>query len=526
MEAGLPKSNRLPPAPGEAFAWSNPVVQGNAPDPSVIRVGSDYFLAVSTFEYLPGIVIRHSTDLVNWRIVGGAVTRPAQYRRDSQPGDIMLFAPTLRYHAGLFYLACTNMADSQGNFIVTATDPAGPWSDAIWLDREAFDPSLFFDADGTCYYTRRSLDLSVPGGDLGPVVQAEMDPLTGRMGPLRPITPGPRGFMSNDIEGPHLYRIGEWYYLFSAEGSTWISHMQTVARSRSPWGPFEPAPHNPVITHRNRVLHPIQTLGHADLVEDPRGRWWCLALGTRHREQHHNLGRETFLMPVEWIDGWPHIGRNGGTELQNTCAAGSDTGGRPWPVPRSLWTDGWHTLWQPLAGMATDGEDVLLPTGPTLEEATADRPPGALFRFQTEEDQLFGATVPDPEEGEEVGVAAFADVRHVYRLVIRCRDGRREAVFRRGVDDLSTETTKVLPGEGQLRLEIEASPLSYCFSVRVADERVPIGEGSARLLSAEACEWFVGVNFALLACRPGSRVVRFRDVSWGAAQNTREPHTS
>jgi alpha-N-arabinofuranosidase len=437
----------------------------------------------------------------------------------------MLFAPTLRYHRGLFYLTCTNMADAQGNFILTATDPAGPWSDAIWLDREAFDPSLFFDMDGKCYYTRRSLDLSVLGGDLGPVVQAEIDPLTGRMGVLRPITPGPRGFLSNDIEGPHLYRIGDWYYLFSAEGSTWIGHMQTVARSRSPWGPFEPAPHNPVITHRNRVLHPIQTLGHADLVEDLRGRWWCLALGTRHREQHHNLGRETFLMPVEWTDGWPHIGQDGGTELRVRGAAGPQTGGRLRSIPRSLWTDGWHTLWQPLPGMATDGEDVLLPTGSTLEEATAYRPPGALFRFQTEEDQLFAATLPDLAIGEEVGVAAFADVRHLYSLVIRLRDGCREAVLRRRVDDLSTETTQALPKEGPLRLEIKASSLSYRFVVLVGDERLEIGAGSARLLSAEACEWFVGVNFALLACGPGSRVQRFQNVSCEAVRDARAPHT-
>ena len=220
----------------------------------------------------------------------------------------MLFAPTLRHHEGTFYVVCTNMADNQGNFLVSATDPAGEWSDAVWLDREAFDPSLFFDADGTCLYTRRSLDLSVPGGDLGPVVQARLDPRTGDMEPWPAITSGARGFQTNDIEGPHLYRIGEWYYLFSAEGGTWTGHMQTVARSRSPWGPFEPAPHNPVITHRDRVLHPIQSLGHADLVEDQHGGWWALALGTRHCKQHHNLGRETFLLPVTWSDGWPHFG--------------------------------------------------------------------------------------------------------------------------------------------------------------------------------------------------------------------------
>jgi alpha-N-arabinofuranosidase len=497
------------PSAGAGFGWENPVVRGNAPDPSVIRVGDDYFLAVSTFEYLPGIVIRHSTDLVHWRIIGAAVTRPAQYRRDGRDGDIMLFAPTLRHHDGRFYVACTNMADGQGNFIVTATDPVGPWSDAIWLDAEAFDPSLFFDDDGTCYYTRRSLDLSVPGGDLGPIVQAVIDPLTGAMGPLRPVTPGPRGFASNDIEGPHLYRIGGWYYLFAAEGGTWACHMQTIARSRSPWGPFEPCPHNPVLTHRNRTLHPIQSLGHAELVQDPRGTWWALALGTRHRDRHHTLGRETFLMPVAWVDGWPVIGNGGTTETRNRHPDSPATGGTAWPVARTLWTDGWHTRGQPLPGMALDGDDVLLPCGPPLDGGTAAHPPGALFRFQTEATQTFAATLPDPPPGTEVGIAAISDRRHHYSLALRRQDGGRVAVFRRVIDDLATETLHPLPAGGAVRAGIRATPEAHAFTVTAGGSTIPIGQGSTRLLSAEACEWFVGVNFALFATGPAPAVMRF-----------------
>lgn len=495
-----------------SFVYRNPVVRGNAPDPSVIRVGADYFLATSSFEYLPGIVIRHSTDLVSWRIIGAAVTRPAQYRRDGRPGGLMLFAPTLRHHDGTFYLACTNMADGQGNFLVSTRDPAGDWSDAVWLDRDAFDPSLLFDADGTCYYTRRTLDLGTPGGDLGPVVQAVLNPRTGEMGPLRAITPGPRGFESNDIEGPHLYRIGEWYYLFSAEGSTWIGHMQTIARSRSPWGPFEPAPHNPVITHRNRVLHPIQTLGHADLVEDADGGWWALALGTRHREQHHNLGRETFLMPVEWRDGWPHVGTHGGTELDNACARSPDTGGAPWAAARSLLTKGWHTLSQPLPGLALDGTTIHVPFGADLAGGPALLPPGALLRFQTEEEQAFSAVLPAPAAGQEVGVGVYADRRHHYLALLRTGAGGREIVLRRVVDDMVSEAARPWPGEGPVRIEVTATPSSYRFVAEGDGARVVVGEGSARLLSAEACEWFVGANFALCAFGAGGGCAAFGEV--------------
>jgi alpha-N-arabinofuranosidase len=285
--------------------------------------------------------------------------------------------------------------------------------------------------------------------------------------------------------------------------------MQTIARSRSPWGPFEPAPHNPVITHRNRTLHPIQTLGHADLVQDPRGQWWALTLGTRHREQHHNLGRETFLMPVVWADGWPHIGTDGGTEIANRHPAGPQTGGAGWPVARTLWTDGWHSRGPPLAGMALAGDDVLLPCGAGLAEDAAGDPPGALFRFQTEEVQSFAALIPDPPEGHAAGIAVISDPRHHYSLALLRGDGGRVARFRRVIDDLATETTHPLPPEGPVRFRIMATPEAYAFAAEVGGDTIAMGQGSARLMSAEACEWFVGVNFALFATGPGRHLLRF-----------------
>ena len=508
MQVTKSTHGNVQPMETKAFQYSNPVVRGNSPDPTIIRVGPDYFLAVSSFEYLPGLVIRHSTDLVNWRIIGAGVTRPAQYRRDRRPGAIMLFAPTLRFHQGRFYLVCTNMADGQGNFMLTTTDIAGDWSDAIWLDREAFDPSLFFDRDGTCYYTRRSLDLSVPGGDLGPVMQGVLDVATGHLGPLRPTTPGPRGFLTNDIEGPHLYLIGDWYYLSAAEGSTWIGHMQTIGRSRSPWGPFEPAPHNPVITHRNRVLHPIQTLGHADLVEDPSGNWWALCLGTRHRKEHHNLGRETFLLPVAWRDGWPYIGTDGGTELQVSCDHSAETGGAARGVGRTLLTEGWHMLGQPPTGLAMDADSIDLPYGADVGDATPDVPAGALLRFQTEEVQVFSARVPDPVPGGATGIGAYADATHRFDMTLRHEAGARVLWFRRQVDDVVSESCHVVVHSGAVNMAIHADAEVYRFVITVGGVTTEIGGARARLLSAESCEWFVGVNFALIAVGPPGESVQ------------------
>ncbi len=495
------------------FTYSNPVVRGNAPDPSVVRVGRDFFLATSSFEYLPGIIIRHSTDLVNWTIVGAAIQRSAQCRRDGQPGPIMLFAPTLRYHAGRFYLTCTNMAEGQGNFLLSADDPGGTWSDAIWIDHEAFDPSLFFDTDGTCYYTRRTLNLEPQGGDLGPIVQAVIDPSTGKLGPMRAITPGNRGFATNDIEGPHIYRIGAWYYLFSAEGGTWMGHMQTVARSTSVWGPYVPAPHNPVMTHRNRVLHPVQSLGHADLVEDTNGQWWALALGTRHKDQHHNLGRETFLLPVDWRDGWPFIGTDGGTELVTSVDRPAP---KITPTRAQGQTDllfaGWHWLREPDPCRA-DAAGILIPFGGGLTDTAPA--PGALFRFQTEDCQTFMADLTAMNGDGAAGVAVYSDRDHHYCAMFTPFSGLAggEIRFTRTVDDLVTTTTTSVATSAP-RFVVTATPLHYIFHVVDGDIKVELGRGAARLLSAEACEWFVGANFALVAVGRAGGSARFSHVSW------------
>ncbi|WP_433892683.1 family 43 glycosylhydrolase [Streptomyces sp. CA-111067] len=489
---------------------ANPVVRGVAPDPSICRVGGDYFLATSTFDFLPGVRIHHSTDLVHWRLLGGAVTRPAQYRRDGLPGEVMLYAPTLRHHEGRFHLACTNVADGQGNFLLSTDDPAGPWSDAVWVDSHAFDPSLLF-ADGTCYYTRRTL-APLPDGRLGPVVQYEIDPATGAaLGPMRELTPDYAGFSSNDIEGPHLYKIGDWYYLFSAEGGSWKGHMQTCARSRSPWGPFTPCPDNPVLTHRHRVGHPIQTLGHADLVDAPDGSWWAVALGTRHQAHggfvyHHNLGRETFLAPVEWSDdGWPVIGAGGTVELYTETA-------RPLPsnpassvrVPETIWAYGWSTQGIPAEGLSGDAAagTFTLPYGRPFDAEDRSAGVGALFLPQQEDGATFTAVLQDPAPaGAEAGVAVHASAHHHYALLAGTGpDGVRQAVLRRRVDDMATEQRVPLPGAGAVRLRIEADAERYTFLVAADGEEFrTVGAGVARLLSAETAEAFVGCQFALVA---------------------------
>ncbi|MEU0053109.1 glycoside hydrolase family 43 protein [Streptomyces sp. NPDC006309] len=276
--------------------YDNPVLPGFHPDPSVCRAGDDYYLVCSSFEYVPAVPLFHSRDLVHWRQIGNVVDRPEQLAlSDDVPASGGIYAPTIRHHDGRFYVITTAVG-AGGTFLVTADRPEGPWSDPVWIDLPGIDPDLAWDEDGNCWCA------------MAGVTVARIDPGTGKVleGPL----PMWSGTGLADPEAPHLYRIGDRWYLLLAEGGTGLGHGVSVARARSPRGPWEPAPGNPLLSHRGTGL-PVQCTGHGDLVQAADGSWWMVLLGTRPRgwfPGFHVLGRETFLVPVEWSDGWPEAG--------------------------------------------------------------------------------------------------------------------------------------------------------------------------------------------------------------------------
>jgi xylan 1,4-beta-xylosidase len=278
---------------------STPVIPGMHPDPSVCRVGDDYYLVCSSFEYFPGIPVFHSRDLLHWTQLGNALERPTQLALTAQtPSSAGIYAPTLRHHDGRFWLIVTSVSHGGGNMVFTATDPAGPWSDPVLLPAVGgIDPDLAWDDEGNCWCT-------VAG-----VHQYRIDPATGEtFGESRPLWSGTPG--AKAPEAPHLYRIGDYWYLLIAEGGTERGHAVSIARGASPDGPFEPCPANPILTHRS-TYEPVQNTGHADLVQGPGGAWWMVLLGVRPgggTPGWHVLGRETFLAPVSWVDGWPVVG--------------------------------------------------------------------------------------------------------------------------------------------------------------------------------------------------------------------------
>ncbi|ACL38429.1 glycoside hydrolase family 43 [Pseudarthrobacter chlorophenolicus A6] len=278
---------------------TNPILSGFNPDPSIVSTPDGYYLATSSFEYLPGLPVYHSEDLADWELVGHVATREEQVRLTNVPTPGGVWAPTLRYRDGVFYLIVSVFLGGRGCVVFTATDPAGPWSDGTAIGAvDGIDPDLAWDADGTAYVTfARHPDA---------IQQVRVDLATGE------ALEQPRALWSGSglysPEGPHLYRRGGWWYLIAAEGGTDRGHAVTVARSRRPDGPFESAPHNPVLTAAG-TGSPVQNTGHADLVELPDGGTAMVLLGVRPvglTQAFSPLGREAFITRVEWKDGWPH----------------------------------------------------------------------------------------------------------------------------------------------------------------------------------------------------------------------------
>ncbi len=284
----------------------NPLLPGFYPDPSICRVEDDFYMVTSSFSYYPGVPIFHSRDLAHWEQIGHVLDRPEQLPLDPYAISGGIFAPTIRYHEGLFYMITTNV-NHGGNFIVTAKKPEGPWSHPHWIaGAEGIDPSLFWDDDGRAYYT------GTCGGGLGErqmIWLSEIDLVKFELVGEKTKIWG--GAMENAAwpEAPHLYKVNGYYYLMIAEGGTEHFHSETIARAKQITGPYESYRGNPILTQRHLgTKAAIANTGHADLVELQDGSWYIVFLASRpYGGYHKNLGRETFIAPVEWEEGWPIV---------------------------------------------------------------------------------------------------------------------------------------------------------------------------------------------------------------------------
>lgn len=512
--------------------YRNPVVAGFYPDPSAIRVGDDFYLVTSTFGYFPGLPIFHSRDLVSWRQIGNAIDRPGQIDYGNDELTRGLFAASISHHDGTFYIANTCFYCDGGNFIVTAKDPAGPWSDPVWLKFEGIDPSLFFDDDGTAWMVNNG----IPEGKMRydghrAIWLQQLDTATKKMvGPRKVLVDGGADPASKPehVEGPHLFKHDGYYYLTAAEGGTGEQHAQMIWRSRQVAGPYETWSGNPVLTQRDldpARADPITSTGHAQFVELKDGSWWAVFLATRpYRGNQYNLGRETFLLPVAWRDGWPVILPRGERVpvVQKRPALPRNTQ----PVPTSgpfEWTERftadklppqWMTIHPPKqAWFATGSDGLRLTPSSTPLGATGSggQPAYLAHRLQHHRATLTATLAPyQPAPGELVGLALFQNEGHHYVVgVERGEHGAAVALYRRAdKDEPATGKRQAsidLPSSEQpvsLRFELDGPRLDVFYAVEPGQWK-PVATGlDASLLSTDVAGGFIGATFGPYAFGP------------------------
>jgi xylan 1,4-beta-xylosidase len=506
-----------------ATAYRNPVIPGFHPDPSVVRVGDVFYLVTSSFEFFPGVPIFRSRDLVHWQQIGNVLTRDSQLPLQKARPSGGIYAPTIRHHAGTFYMITTNV-DGGGNFYVTAKDPAGPWSEPIWIHGfGGIDPSLFFDDDGRVYVTGPG------GGDGRPrgMYQAEIDVATGKL--LTPTRLLWDRTGSRYPEGPHLYKIRGRYYLMIAEGGTEYGHMETIARADSPWGPWVPCPRNPILSNRlTEMDNSIQGTGHADLVEDASGNWWMVFLAFRPFGgwYWHHLGRETNLAPVAWdAEGWPVV--NAGRPIAAEITTAQALPASAWPTaPTRTGFDGplgpeWNHLRNPQreSYSVENGSLVLRGTEVTLGEPLSPTWVGRRQEHATSRVTTVVDFLP-ARDGEEAGLSVYMNPDHRYEIAVGRANGRRQVVVRQRIGPHVEAITAAAPlaGEEPVVLQVDATPTEYAFSFGVSASGSPqaatqqLGKALPRYLSSEVAGGFTGVYFGLYATgngRPATKPARF-----------------
>ncbi len=297
--------------------YYNPVLAGFYPDPSVCRVGDTYYLVNSSFTFFPGVPLSTSKDLVNWTPAGHVLDRPSQVPLKGQHVSGGIYAPAISYNKKnkTFYMITTNVG--AGNFYVKTKDPSKGWSEPIYLRKiDGIDPAFFFDDNGKGYIVHNAPVVGKADYEGQRAIRCFEFDVKGDSikGDFKEILRGGTHVQKNPIwiEGPHMFKKDKYYYLMCAEGGTGAWHSEVILRSKNPMGPWEECPNNPILTQRTGLdknrPNPVSSAGHADLVEDGKGNWWAVFLACRpYEDDMYNTGRDTYLLPVTWKDGWPEI---------------------------------------------------------------------------------------------------------------------------------------------------------------------------------------------------------------------------
>jgi alpha-N-arabinofuranosidase len=502
--------------------YANPIITGMNPDPSICRAGDDFYLVTSTFEYFPGLPIYHSKDLVHWKLIGHALSSPVSNPLmgcDASTGG--QYAPTLRYHEGTFYVIGTNYGGqgTQGIFYVTAKNPAGPWSDPIWTGDWYVDPSLEFIND-TLYY--------LSPDNAGSFLLGIMDPQTGKFTkPLKKIATGLGG---SSPEGPHFYKINDYYYIMSAEGGTGYQHREVIQRSKSPWGPYEASPRNPVLSNMSDPENPFQAIGHADLVQLKDGSWWAVCLGIRPKNgRYQHLGRETFLAPVTWDEnGWPKTGTDGIVREKYVAPNLPQHKWEKDPVRDDFEHTTLNLYWNFIRNPRDEDWSLtekpgylrLKGSGVNFSEKKS---PAFIGRRQSAFNIVVSTKISftPTAENEEAGLVIRANDKNHYDLLVTKREGKKVAMFRKHLKDKITAIHYEEISEGDIILCISATDKEYRLGIQ-EEGHAPkfIGTTSTKDVSNEVIGGFTGVFIGMYASGNGKANVNPADFDWFDFQET------
>jgi len=486
--------------------YTNPVIPGFYSDPSICRAGDDYYLITSTFEYFPGVPVFHSKDLVNWEQIGYCIDRPTQL-----PRGLNIFAATIRYHDGTFYMITTNMM-AEGNFYVTATNPAGPWSDPILIKAGGIDPDLFFDDDGKAYVISSTFILN------------EINLKTGES-----LTEGRKvwnGTGGRHPEGPHIYKKDGYYYLMAAEGGTEEAHMETIARSKSIWGPYDSNPSNPILTHCSFAGQGmrIQGVGHADMIEAHDGSRWIVFHGYRKLQAmyggtHHILGRETCLAPVDWPEnGWPVVNGNGTVPDKMTCPT---LPLKPF-ASKSLRTDfdenvlglEWNWLRYPVTEnySLTERKGYLRLKG--SDQTIEDRKSPTFVGRRVKHMNFTVTTQIDfnpAAANEEAGLTILNNGAH-FDILVKKSGGKRVLFSRLRFGSVVYESKEAVLKPGPVRLVIKGDPSAFTFLYSQGNDALKeVQRADPKYLSSETAGGFTGLYAGLYATGNGKACTSVAD---------------
>lgn len=513
----------------EQSYYTNPILAGWYPDPSITDDGNgNYYLVTSTFSFYPGIPVFHSLDLVNWKQIGNVLDRPEQLELEGLGVSRGIFAPDISYNNGIFYLTCT-VVDGKGNFVVTSKNPAGPWSNPIWLPEViGIDPALFFDDD------KSYIIYNSDAPDNKPLYQGHRTIRMFEFDKEKLQVVGENRILINGgvdiskkpvwIEGPRMYKLNGYYYLMAAEGGTSVDHSEVILRNKNINDDFIPYKDNPILTQRqldpNRK-DPITSAGHADLIQTENGEWYGVFLATRdYGKDHYNTGRETYLAPVKWVDEWPIFDLKGetikyqyplpeGVKINNEAFKlngnftykedfETDKLGYHWMFLRTL-NETWYNL-KEKEGTLT------IKTRP--ETISGTKNPSFIGYRQQHLKGSASVTLDFSTQvsNEKAGLVAFQNETHYYYLCKSFENGRPVVQLLKANEkkvtiiasaDLPETTTTI-------QLRIEANVDNYNFSYAIGNDWKILAEKiDGKYLSTKVAGGFVGVTIGMYTSSNG-----------------------